>query len=142
MSLENPTILDKTINWLKASANRRIIIYVVAALFVIGLVLFAFDRCGNWKNNRQIEKLRTNVSLATNELKQVQSNIANAKQDEAVKLQAVNIAVNDYTAKSNATDAAKAATNQAIVNMQSAVNANKSVDVTASDLENQLKEIQ
>ena len=122
-------------------------IFSRTGLTIIGLVivlLFAWwglTRVYDWYGTRQIDKLKANVNAATEELKQAQANVQQDKIDEAVKLEQVKAATNQYVEAVNATDAAKAETNRALTNLSNAVNANHPVNITADDLQKRLEEL-
>ena len=122
-------------------------IFSRTGLTIIGLVivlLFAWwglTRVYDWYGTRQIDKLKANVNAATEELKQAQANVQQDKVDEAVKLEQVKAATNQYVEAVNATDAAKAETNRALTNLSNAVNANHPVNITADDLQKRLDEL-
>ena len=128
--------------WFSDRFNRyRIIIIAIALLALLGLVLFTFDRCGGYFSNRQIDKIKANVNAATEDLKAVQANIQKEKQAEAAALERVKIETNTYLGAVNASDAARAETNRAIQNMQSAINGNRPVNITADELDRRLREL-
>ena len=122
-------------------------IFSRTGLTIIGLVivlLFAWwglTKAYDWYGTRQIDKLKANVNAATEELKQAQANVQQDKVDEAVKLEQVKAATNQYVEAVNATDAAKAETNRALTNLSNAVNANHPVNITADDLQKRLDEL-
>lgn len=141
MPLDNPTKFERLLKWVQTPKGIKVALYCLGALVLLGGILWAVSATQEWWSGRQIDKLKANVNVATKELEQSQANVAKAKQDEQLALQNVNVAVADYTTKTNATDAAKAETDRALRNMANAVNANRNVNLNISDLERRLSEI-
>lgn len=141
MSLDNPSRVEKAIKAWEGFGYKRYVVYGLLALFLIGVVLYLFEAGGNWNNSRKIDKLKANVNAAVDKLAESQANVAKAKQDEAVQLDRVKKDTEALVVATNATDAAKQETNRALDNLNSAVNANRSVDVTGDNLKRQIKEL-
>ena len=141
MSLDSPTKTERFLAWVRTPNGVKAVLWCVGGLIVLGVFLYATAQVSDWWKGREIDKLKANVNVAVDKLKASQNTVAEAKKEEAVALQAVNNAVQDYTMKTNATDGAKAETNRALQNMANAVNANRNIGITASDLEKRLNEI-
>lgn len=141
MSLDNPSRVERAIKAWVGFGYKRYVVYGVLALFLIGGVLYLFEAGGNWNNSRKIDKLKANVNAAVDKLAESQANVAKAKLDEAVQLDRVKKDTEALVVATNATDAAKKETNRALDNLNSAVNANRSVDVTGDNLKRQIKEL-
>jgi molecular chaperone DnaK (HSP70) len=123
------------------SAYKKPLVIGVLLLIALGGTLFLLDRISGWWSGRKIDQARANVNAATQELKDAQANVAKEKQAEAVALEKVKIETNTYLEAVNASDDARTQTNQAIQNMQSAINANRDVNITADQLDQKLKEL-
>jgi len=141
MALDNPTKIERFLVWARTPKGIKAMLYCFCGLVILGLSLYIVAQVSDWWQGREIDKLKSNVNVALDNLKTAQNTIVEAKKEEAVALQAVNNAVQDYTMKTNATDGAKAETNRALQNMASAINANRNVSITANDLEKRLNEI-
>ena len=113
----------------------------IGLMFLIGAVLFGIDRCSAWNSNRKIEKARQAVNAALSNLANAQTNLAVDKAEEARRVEDVKIATNQLIEASNATDRARAETNQALSNLASAVNANLPVNTTSEDIQRRLDEL-
>ena len=131
--------LDWSAIW--ASIVSRTGLTIIGLVIVLLFAWWGLTRVYDWYGTRQIDKLKANVNAATEELKQAQANVQQDKIDEAVKLEQVKAATNQYVEAVNATDAAKAETNRALTNLSNAVNANHPVNITADDLQKRLDEL-
>jgi hypothetical protein len=125
--------------WFKA--YKKPLLIAVLLLITLGGLLFLLDRISGWWSGRKIDQIKANVSVATQELKDIQANVAKEKQAEAAALERVKIETNTYLEAVNASNDARTQTNQAIQNMQSAINANRPVNITAEQLDQKLKEL-
>jgi preprotein translocase subunit SecF len=141
MSLTDPNILEKIIAAWRVFAYKKILLYAILGLVILGATLFAFDRYGKWRDSRDRTKLQANVNIALKELANVKADVTKDKQDEAVAIEKVKEATNSYIDAQNASTEARNAVNQALVNLQTQVNANKPVGTTAADLERRLNEL-
>ena len=141
MSLDNPTTFEKVIAYIKGFLPIKIWLILGGLVIVLLFAWWGLTRVYDWYGTRQIDKLKANVNAATEELKQAQANVQQDKVDEAVKLEQVKAATNQYVEAVNATDAAKAETNRALTNLSNAVNANHPVNITADDLQKRLDEL-
>ena len=131
--------LDWSAIW--ASIVSRTGLTIIGLVIVLLFAWWGLTRVYDWYGTRQIDKLKANVNAATEELKRAQANVQQDKIDEAVKLEQVKAATNQYVEAVNATDAAKAETNRALTNLSNAVNANHPVNITADDLQKRLDEL-
>ena len=131
--------LDWSAIW--ASIVSRTGLTIIGLVIVLLFAWWGLTRVYDWYGTRQIDKLKANVNAATEELKQAQANVQQYKIDEAVKLEQVKAATNQYVEAVNATDAAKAETNRELTNLSNAVNANHPVNITADDLQKRLEEL-
>lgn len=123
------------------SAYKKPLLIVVLLLIALGGTLFLLDRISGWWSGRKIDQIKANVNVATQELKDIQANVAKEKQAEAAALERVKIETNSYLEAVNASNDARTQTNQAIQNMQSAMNANRPVNITADELDRKLREL-
>ena len=131
--------LDWSAIW--ASIVSRTGLTIIGLVIVLLFAWWGLTRVYDWYGTRQIDKLKANVNAATEELKQAQANVQQDKVDEAVKLEQVKAATNQYVEAVNATDAAKAETNRALTNLSNAVNNQHPVNITADDLQKRLDEL-
>lgn len=89
----------------------------VGLLIVIGLVLFTVQQCGNWREQREIDKARANVNAALSNLSNAQANKVQAEKDLAIAEQIAKDAAQDVVKASEASEEAKKVTNQALANI-------------------------
>lgn len=136
-----PNIFRTALDNLKGFTHWRAVGSVLTGLFILGLVLFVVDRCGTWRENSKIKKAQVNVNLALANLANAQNQLDQDRNALPVAVEDVKIATNTYVNATNATTEARIATNRALQNLQSAVNNNRPVDVTANSLEKQLAEL-
>jgi hypothetical protein len=121
--------------------HKRLVTIVVGLIAVLLLSWYILTKGEAWYGNRQIDKARANVAIATQDLQKAQANVNQDNVDVAVKLENVKLATNQYVEAVNATDAAKAETNRALTNLSNAVNNNHPVGITADDLQKRLDEL-
>jgi hypothetical protein len=125
--------------WASITSKTGLIIIGLVGLLLLGWWLITAGE--SWYNTRQIDKLKANVNTALKAVNAAQANVQQDKIDEAVKLEEVKAATNQYVEAVNATDAARTETNRALTNLSSAVNANHPVNITADDLQKRLDEL-
>ena len=123
-------------------ANKKVIGWLVIGLIFILGSLFLADRYSTWKGNRDVNRLRANVNLASQELRQAQDSLAKDRVLESSAVARVAEATNVYLEAVNASTEARRATNEAIKNLRVTVNANIRSDVQAMDLERRINEIE
>lgn len=141
MSLAEPNIIERSITaWLDFKYKRTLIVALLG-LVLFALVLFGIDRCDTYRDNQRTEALRANVNAAMAELANVQTDVTKDKQDEAVAIERVRQATIAYLEARNAATGARNAVNEALVNLQEQVNANKPTGTTADDLKRKLDEL-
>lgn len=121
--------------------HKRIVLYCVLGLVVLGGVLFGIDRCSNWRTNRQIDKARANLNAATQELKQAHANLESDKIDEAVKIEKVKEAGNNVANAIQTTEAGKVEIQKATANLANVIAANKPSGVNEMDLQKRLDDL-
>jgi len=138
MSLDNPTTFEKATIFIKAHKIWFIIGGLSLALILGWAVLTAYQ---NHESRKAITDARANVNTALQKVTDAQANVANDKVNEAVAVQEFHDAVNTYTNAVNATNEQKWAVNQAIANVDKAVNANVPVGITAEDVHRMLDDI-
>lgn len=137
MSLENPNLLEKAADFMKANGRVRIVVFAVCGLILLGAVLFTFDKCGDWSFQRKQDKLKANVNKALAEAANVEKTIANLKEQQAVQAENVNRATREYIDAQSYTDETRNEVNKALANMANAARSNGNVSV--KELEEKLK---
>jgi seryl-tRNA synthetase len=125
--------------WASITSKTGLIIIGLVGLLLLGWWLITAGE--SWYSTRQIDKLKANVNTALKAVNAAQANVQQDKIDEAVKLEEVKAATNQYVEAVNATDTARAETNRALTNLSNAVNANHPVNITADDLQKRLDEL-
>jgi hypothetical protein len=60
--------------WFKA--YKKPLLIAVLLLITLGGLLFLLDRISGWWSGRKIDQIKANVSVATQELKDIQANVA------------------------------------------------------------------
>lgn len=124
--------------WESILANKgKLIAVVLAAVLILGAVLWLSDTWSTWSWNRgrNAKKLAVNADLE--KLKDVQANIAADKKVEAEIIANVKRDAKDYLDAINATDAARKQVDDALKRMETAANTNSNVN--AMDVENAMK---
>lgn len=122
-----------------AKKYRNYLIAGALLLVLIGVSLWIWQATSNWWFNRDLEKKKANVNAALLEVNQLQSNADASKVIANRIIENVNIATQELANATNATDAQRERTNQAIANMQKAANQNRNVN--AAELEKILEGI-
>jgi uncharacterized protein YjcR len=138
MSLENPTIIEKGLAIVK---TYRIWFIIGGLVIVLLLVWWAITAGENWYGNRQIDKLKTNVNTALQDVNAKQQQVNQDKVEENRAVENVKIATNQYVEAVNATNAARAETNRALTNLANAVNSNIPVGVNVDQVRKQLDDL-
>ena len=141
MTLANPTTTEKVIEFFKNDPRKRYVLWLFLGLVVLAGLLFLADRVTGWKDRREIEEKRAAINAALSNLANAQGNLQQDKIAEARHKQDVINKTERYMDAINATDAARAETNRALQNLNSAVNANRNIGITAADLEKRLNEV-
>lgn len=126
--------------WGWAVLHRRIVFTVVGLIALLFFVWWGITKCGQVRTQRNIDKLKTNINAATQELANAKANLANDKIDEAVKTEKLQEATNEYANAVSATEAQKAVTNQALANIAAAKDAN-TANTSAEDLKKLLDDL-
>jgi len=114
---------------------------VIGGLILIAIVLFALDRFGTWRSNRDIDKRKANINAVLANIETKESTIANLQTEVALEKQAANIETKALLENINTTEATKEETNRALGNLANA----KGKDTTNSsvaDLEKLLKQLE
>lgn len=131
MSLIDPTIWSKY-KWL----------FIAGGLIVILLLswwgLHSYD---TYRENKKIANMKANVAIALQEVANAQSNVNKDTNNEAAAVQHLKDVTNEYTTAVNATEAQRFVTNQAIANVEKAINANVPVNTNAEDIHRLLDQI-
>ena len=138
MSLDNPSRLDLFLRGFRDNPNRRIYLYCGVGLLTILAVLFALDRFGGYKRDRDIKNARIAVNGAAKDLKDAQNAVVVDQVDVAVKTIRMQEAVNAAVLAVETTETQKLEVNRAAQNLANAVAANRPVDVSAADIEKKL----
>lgn len=136
MSLTEPNFFERNVK-----PHWRIIAYCVAGLAVLGLVLFLFDKCGDYRTNRDIEKRKANINAALSNIAVKEGTIANLQIDVAVEKERVKESVKEHLEAVNASDAVKANTNAKLANLDAARNVN-TTNSSVQDLEDVLRRLE
>lgn len=139
--MTNPTTTEKVIELFKSDSRKRVVLWVILGLVALAGVLFLADRVTGWRDRRAIESKRTEVNTALANLAAAQSNLQRDKIVEAEHKQDVINKTERYMDAINATNAARGETNRALENLNSAVNANRNIGITAAELEKRLNEV-
>ena len=141
MSLPEPTTLERVVTFFRTDPRRRIVLWALFGVVVLVALLFAADRISGWRTRHDIDHKRREINAALANLANVQDRLQRDRQDEAVAAQEVIRRTEDYVNAVNATDAARAETNRALQNLNSAVNAGRNAGITADALEKRLNEV-
>ena len=96
----------------------------VGLLAVLGFVLFAFDRCGSYFDNRDIEKRKAKIANTVAQIETKEAVIANLQTEIAVEKEQAKRDTLELLENVNATNEAKAETDKALANLDAARNAN------------------
>lgn len=119
-------------------ANKvKLIIIALAAVVLVGAVLWIWSSVGEWNFYRGVEGKKANVNAAIDELKQVNANIAVEKKTEQEIIANVKMHTKDYFDAVNVTDSTREAVNAAIERQQKAANSNRQAN--AADVEEAMK---
>jgi hypothetical protein len=116
----------------------RIIGMCAVGIGILVIMWVAVDGISRWMANRGITKAQNDVNAAKQDLANITSN---ANVDKALANQAVanlQTAVNARLDAANASEAARTQTNAALANVGRAVNANLPVNTAANDLDRKL----
>ena len=140
MSLVNPNMLEKVMTLIVT--YKKIIVGLSLALILIFVALLIADKISTWKGNRDVNRLRTNVNLASQELRQAQDNLVKDHVAEAVAVEKVAEASNALLTAKNASEAVKSQTNAQLEELRQTVANKQRADVIAQDLEKRLNEIE
>lgn len=119
----------------------KVIIYTAIGLVVLGIVLFAFDRCGSYWTGRDINKAKGNVANALNAVNAQKDVVAGDKVAEAVAVEKVAEAAKDVIEASTATAEAKQEATDALNAYKQAKNANLPVGTTEQNLLDKLNKL-
>ena len=141
MSLAEPTKVEKAIEFFRSDPRRRILLWAVLGLVVLGGLLFMADKVTGWRDRRAIEQKKAEINAAIGNLANAQNELQRDRIAEAVHKQDVINRTEKYLEAVNATDAARAETNRALENLNSAVSSGRNAGITADALEKRLNEI-
>ena len=141
MSLPEPTTLERVVTFFRTDPRRRIVLWAILGVVVLGALLLAADRITGWRDQRDIDRKRQEINSALTNLANAQDRLQRDRMDEAVAAQDVIRKTEDYVNAVNATDAARVETNRALQNLNSAVNAGRNAGITADALEKRLNEV-
>lgn len=132
MTLDNPTTLEKVIAFI--TNYKRFIVIAGLFLVLVGSALY-LEKCGKqWEANRSIKKTQQVIANNVDTIKNANGEIANLESKKIEATANVNAAVKDLQEATYGLDNAKAETNQALANLNQAVNANANIDATAQDV--------
>ncbi len=90
---------------------------------------------------RGVKKDKAAIQNQLKEISNTEGDIANLQQKKAQQVTNVAVDTQAYLDAQNASEQARIATNGAIANMKAAANANRSVDVSAIDIQRKLDEL-
>ena len=129
MSLDNPNIVERFLNAIKAFRHWRILGALLGTLAIIGLVLFAAESCGDWSFQRKQDKIKANINTALANIAEREKAIANLKEQQAVEAQEVNRATSEWMDAQNYTDQTRKEVNKALANLANAGKSNANISV-------------
>lgn len=127
--------------WGWLTLHKRPLLIAAGLLVVLGLVLFAFDRCGTYFAGKDIDKLKSNANAGLANAAKIESEIDVLKGRQAAELEAVKRDTEKLLDAVNATNAAREETNRALQNVNAARNSN-TVGITAEQLAEKLRRLE
>ena len=137
MSLTNPNTFDKAWGILKMKP-----VYIGLGLLVLlGAVLFTIKKVSDWNFSRGVKHDKQAIANQVAEIANTQAEIANLSVKKAEQVANVAKDTQALLDAANASQQARNATNGALSNLAAAVNANRSVDVSAIDIQRKLDEL-
>jgi len=111
------------------------LVIIAGALFLVLLVFgWMFTGLGDWWFGHGVKKDKEEIKKEVNQLANIDKEIANLATKREIQKEKIKEAANGFAESVNATDQARAVTNQAIANMVNASAANQG-NVNASDLD-------
>lgn len=140
MTLENPSKIERLIDWLKMPGKLKLVAVGIGIIVVIGFVLFTVDRCGTWIDNRDIAKQKAAINAKVANIEAKEAVIANLATEIAIEKQQVKDDTAVLLDNINATNEARVLTNQALANLDAARNAN-TTNSSLKDFQKALDEV-
>lgn len=128
MSLIEPNFWDKYKLWIISGG--------LAAILVLGVILWSFDAFGDWRFTRKQDALKSNVNAGLANIKEREKVIANLKEQQAAETRQVEIETKEFLEAVNATDKAREETDKVLERL---ANVNGNTNVSVSELEEKLK---
>lgn len=113
----------------------------VGGLIVLGFVLFTFDKCGTWRENRSTKKDKEKIANTVNEIANISNQISNLEIQKAEKQGELKRDVEILANQTFGLEEAKKETNAALSNFNKALQANSNVNATAEDFRRILEKL-
>lgn len=123
-------------------SHKRIVLYAVGGLILLGAVLFGIDRCSTWNGQRKIDKIKANVNASLANIANLEAQKHELELKQAAELEAAKRNVQDFADAANATVQARTETNKALENLNAVKNSNADVNVSVSDLQKKLEALE
>jgi prefoldin subunit 5 len=117
-----------------AGEHRTVLIGLGLFALLVIVAMYMTDCGENWAFNHSVNKQKQVIANNIDTIKNANVQIANLEQQKAAAAANVNAAVADYQRQVYGLDNAKAETNQALANLNSAMKANANIDATADDV--------
>lgn len=136
MSLENPTLVEKALQ------HKKWLIYGGLGLLLILVALFLYQCGDEYLFKSKIQKQKDGIASELKEIGNISNQIANLQEKKAAAAANVNTATQELHKDLFGLDEAKKESNQALANLQKAVNANSNVDRTVEDLNKILEKLE
>lgn len=137
MSLTDPTLFDR----IKAWPYYRIALPIAGLVVLLLAVLFLFDRCGTWGEQKDTDKRKQAINANVQEIGNLSNQIANLEIEREGLRVGVNRDMEQLQRDLFGHEEAKREANQALANYQKALNTNSNVNRTAQDLEEVLRRL-
>jgi hypothetical protein len=115
----------------------KIVGLCVAGLVLIGAVLFGIDRCGSWREQRKIDKIKANVNAALVNVANIEVKKRELELQQAAELEAAKRDVEEFNEAANASIEAREEVNKALENVNIARNSN-TTGTTVDELKRKL----
>lgn len=137
MTLEQPNLIERVLKW----PYLKLTLTGVGLLAVIGGTLFVIDRCGSYRDRRDIDIKKEAIVNKAQEIANIQTTIANLSEQKAEKQGELKRDVEQLQKDVYGREDTKAETNAALANFNRAVNSNSNANVTAEDLKRILERL-
>lgn len=135
MSLENPTLLERAIQ------HKKWLIYGGLGLLLILAALFLYQCGDDYIFKSKVQKEKDAIANDLKEIANKSNQITELEKEKAALTANVNTATQELTNSLFGLEDAKKETNQALANLQKAVNSNSNVDRTVEELNKILEKL-